>query len=101
MNEKMAAVMDLIRRSDLDGAKKQIEALTQTVKNDRDRGSLMALSGIIASISRGKDGAMQTWEPDKMARASLTVKKSQLADEWDRGYADVLTNYSKLAQKGK
>ena len=91
--------MELIRASNLEEAKKQIETLAQTVKAERDRGSLMALNGILVSISRGKDGTLQSWEPEKVARAANTIRKSQMADDWDRGYADVLTNYAKLTQK--
>jgi hypothetical protein len=101
LKDKIASALELIVKSDLEGAKKQIADMAQTAKSERDRGSLMALSGILASISRGKEGTMQTWEPEKMSRAAVTVRKSQMADDWDRGYADVLTNYSKLAQKGK
>ena len=101
MNEKFAAVLDLLVNSDLEGARGQIQTLAQAVKSDRDRGSLTALSGILASISRSKEGAMQTWDSEKMSRAAASVKSSQMADDWDRGYADVLTNYSKLSQKRK
>ena len=95
----MASVLEAIRTSDLEGAKRQIEALAQSVKSDRDKGSLTALSGILSSISRAKEGTMQTWEPEKLSRAAVTVKKSQMADDWDRGYADVLANYARLTLK--
>lgn len=97
----MASVLESLIASDMEGAKKQVESLAQTVKSDRDKGSLMALTGILASISKGKEGTMQTWEREKIARAATTIRKSQMADEWDIGYADVLSNYAKLNQKGK
>lgn len=101
MKEKLASIVDLIRASRTDEAKKEVEALAQAVKSDRDRGSLMALAGILASISKGKDGTLQSWESAKVARAANTIKKSQLADDWDRGYAEVLSAYSRPDQKGK
>jgi hypothetical protein len=99
LKEKMASVLEALIASDMEGAKKQLETLAQTVKSDRDKGSLMALNGILASMSKGKDGTMQTWEHDKIARAATTIRKSQMADEWDIGYAEVLSNYAKLTQK--
>lgn len=99
MNEKIASVIELIRASDLEGAKKEVEALAQTAKSERDRGGLMALNGILVSISRGKDRMLQTWESGKVARAANAIRKSQMADDWDRGYADILTSYSKIAQR--
>ena len=78
LKEKMASVLELIRKSDLESAKKQLEFLAQSAKSDRERGSIAALSGIVASISRGKEGTMQTWEPEKMSRAAATIKRKWL-----------------------
>ena len=84
---------------DIENAKKKIEALAQNVRTERDKGALMAANGILASISKGKEGTLQTWDEEKVARAADAIRKSQMSDDWDRGYADVLSNYAKLLKK--
>lgn len=99
MREKIAAILESLKNSDLEGAKKQIEVQLQTVKNDRDKGGLTAASGILSTMSKGKEGTLQTWDHEKIARAADTIRKSQMSDDWDQGYADVLGSYAKLLQK--
>lgn len=99
MNEAMASVLESLKAADLEAARKKVEAIGQTTRTERDRGALAAASGILTSISKGKEGALQTWSEDKVARAADMVKKSQMADDWDRGYADVLSGYAKLLKK--
>ena len=99
MHGKITSIMELIKASNFEEARKQVDALAQTMKSERDRGSLMALNGILTSISKGKEGTLQSWQPEKVARAANMIRKSQMADDWDRGYAEVLVSYSKLDKK--
>ncbi|MDG6985697.1 MAG: hypothetical protein JRM73_03015 [Nitrososphaerota archaeon] len=92
----IASILDSLKRSDLEDAKRKIQALMPEVKTERERGSLMAASGIYSSMSKAKGGAMQTWDSARVERAAKSITKSQLADDFDFGYADTLLNYSRL-----
>lgn len=92
----IASILESLKRSELDEAKRKIQALMPDVKSERERGSLMAAAGIYASMSKGKGGTMQTWDSGRLERAAKSITKSQLADDFDVGYAETLLNYSRL-----
>jgi hypothetical protein len=94
--EGVASILESLRNSDLEEAKKKIDALAAEVKTEREKGSLLAASGIYVSMSRAKDGAMQTWDQERIVRAAHSIRESQMADEFDAGYADTLLDYSKM-----
>ena len=94
----IASILDSLRRSDLEDAKRKLQALAPEIKSDKERGSLLAASGIYASISKAKEGRMQTWDNARVERAAKSIVSSQMADEFDIGYAETLMNYSKLTQ---
>lgn len=96
MQASIASILDSLRRSELEDAKRKIQALMPEVKSERERGSLMAAAGIYASMSKAKGGTMQTWDSARVERAAKSISGSQLADEFDAGYADTLLNYSRL-----
>ena len=92
----IASILDSLTQSDLEEAKRKIQALTPEVKSDRERGSLLAAAGIYASMSKAKEGTMQTWDSARIDRAAKSITSSQMADDFDAGYAETLTNYSRL-----
>ena len=92
----IASILDSLRQSDLEEAKRKIQALTPEVKSDRERGSLLAAAGIYASMSKAKEGTMQTWDSARIERAAKSITSSQMADDFDVGYAETLLNYSRL-----
>ncbi|HEV2138794.1 MAG TPA: hypothetical protein VGR53_08120, partial [Nitrososphaerales archaeon] len=87
--------------TELDEAKRKLAALSSEVKSEKDRGSLLAAAGIYASMTKGKEGTMQTWEPDKVERAAKSITLSQMSDEFDTGYAEALVSYSRLRQNSQ
>jgi hypothetical protein len=94
--EGVSSILESLRDSDLEEARKKIDAIAAEVKTEREKGSLLAASGIYASMLKAKDGAMQTWDQDRIVRAAHSIRESQMADEFDAGYADTLLDYSKL-----
>jgi len=94
----IASILDSLKRSDLDEAKKKIQALTPEVRTEKERGGLLAAAGIYASMTKAKEGTMQTWDSARLERAAKSITSSQMADEFDVGYAEALLNYSKLTQ---
>lgn len=92
----IASILDSLKKSDLEDAKKKIQALMPEVKSERERGSLLAAAGILTSISKGKGGTMQSWDNSRVERAAKSISSSQMADDFDLGYADTLLNYSRL-----
>ncbi len=96
--EGVSSILESLRNSDLEGAKRKLEALTPEVKTEKERGSLLAAAGICASMTRAKDGAMQSWDQERVVRAANSIIASQMADDFDQGYAETLINYSKLMQ---
>ncbi len=96
MQHDIASIIESLAKSDLDEAKQKIQALLPDVKSERERGSLTAAAGILASMAKGKDSTLQTWESAKVERAAKSITSSQMADDFDRGYADTLLSYSKL-----
>ena len=96
VQESIASILDSLKRSDLDEAKQKIQALMPDVKSDRQRGELLAAAGIYSSMAKAKEGTMQTWDTARIERAAKSITVSQLADEFDMGYAETLLNYAKL-----
>ena len=96
--EGVSSVLLSLRDSDLEGAKRKIDALSSEVKTDKERGSLLAAVGIYSSISKAKDRTFQTWDSERIDRAARSITSSQMADEFDQGYSETLLNYSKLMQ---
>jgi hypothetical protein len=94
----IASILDSLKRSDLEDAKRKIQDLTPDVKSERERGGLLAAAGIYASMSKAKEGTMQTWDNARVERAAKSITASQMADEFDMGYAETLLNYSRLTQ---
>lgn len=92
----IASILDSLKRSDLEEAKRKIQALTPEVRSERERGGLLAASGIYASMSKAKEGTMQSWDTARIERAARSITASQMADDFDVGYAETLLNYSKL-----
>ena len=96
MQASIASILDSLKRSDLDEAKRKIQTLTPEVRSERERGGLLAAAGIYASISKAKEGTMQSWDSARIERAARSITASQMADDFDVGYAETLLNYSKL-----
>ncbi len=96
--EGVSSILESLGKSDLEGAKRKLEALSPEVKTEKERGSLLAAAGILASMTRAKNGTMQSWDHGRIERAAISITSNQLADDFDQGYADTLMNYSKLMQ---
>lgn len=96
--EGVTSVLESLKNSDLDSARKKLDSIAGQVKTERERGSLLAANGIYASMAKGKEGTMQTWDEARLARAAAIIKGSQMADEFDAGYAETLLSYSRLIQ---
>ena len=47
-------------------------------------------------MSKAKEGALQTWDTARIERAARSITASQMADDFDVGYAETLLNYSRL-----
>ncbi|HEV2120462.1 MAG TPA: hypothetical protein VGS11_10230, partial [Candidatus Bathyarchaeia archaeon] len=60
MQENINSLLDSLSRTELDEAKRKLAALSSEVKSEKDRGSLLAAAGIYASMTKGKEGTMQT-----------------------------------------
>lgn len=101
MYEGVSTVLESLKNSDLDSAKKKLEVISGEVKTERERGSLLAAMGIYSCMTKSKEGAMQTWDQGRLVRAAQSIKGGQMADEFDAGYADTLMNYTKLFQKSE
>ena len=100
MNQAVAAVLEAIRKPDLEDARAKLAIIMAQAKTDREKGSIMAAAGILASVSKGKEGTFQSWKEDKVAQAAQKIKKNQMADDWDLGYADTLLGYARLLKQG-
>jgi hypothetical protein len=98
VHEGVSSILESLRASDLDGAKRKLEAISPDVKSEKERGNLLAAAGIYASMLKGKDGTLQSWGQDRIVRAAKSVESSQMADDFDRGYAETLLDYAKLMQ---
>ena len=95
----VSSILESLKNSDLDEAKRKVQALTPEIRNERERGSLLAASGILASMAKAKEGTMQSWDSARLERAAKSITASQMADEFDQGYAETLVAYAKLTQK--
>jgi hypothetical protein len=98
VQENIASILDSLKRADLDDAKHKIQTLSTLVKSDKERGELFAVTGIYTSMSKAKDGTVQTWDDGRIERAAKAIASSQMADDFDLGYAEALRGYAKLMQ---
>jgi hypothetical protein len=96
VQESIASILDSLKKSELDDAKRKIQALLPEVRSDKERGGLLAAAGIYASISKAKEGTLQSWDAGRVERAAKSITSSQLVDEFDVGYSETLLNYSRL-----
>ena len=96
VQENITSILESLKRSDLEEAKRKIQALTPEVRSERERGGLLAAMGIYSSMSKAKEGTMQTWDNTRIERAAKSITASQMADDFDAGYAEALVNYSRL-----
>jgi len=96
--EGVSSVLESLSNSDMDEAKKKLVAIASEVKTEREKGCLLAATGIYSSMLKGKDGTFQTWDQERVVRAAQSIRQSQMADEFDAGYSDTLLDYSKLLQ---
>ena len=94
--EGVSTVLQSLKDSHLEEAKRKLQTLIPEARNERERGSLLAASGILASMAKGKDWTMQSWTPERLERAARSVVSSQMADDFDQGYAETLLSYTKL-----
>jgi len=101
VQESIASILDSLMKSNLEEAKQKIQALVPEVKSDRHRGELLAATGIYSSMAKAKEGTMQTWDTGRIERAAKSITASQLADEFDVGYAETLINYAKLTASNR
>jgi hypothetical protein len=96
VNEGLQTILETLHAGNVDAAKKMVAEISRQVKTERERGSVMAISGLVTSVAKAKDGTMQTWDLEKVARAAKSIKLSQMSDEFDRGYAQTLEDYARL-----
>lgn len=85
----------------MDEAKRKIQALSSGVKSDRERGGLLAASGIYTSITKSKEGTMQSWDTTKIERAARSISSSELSDDFDSGFAEALRAYARITQSSQ
>jgi hypothetical protein len=96
---ELSSVLESVSRGELEEAKRKLQSLGPEMKTDRERGSFLAASGIYSSVAKSRAGAMQSWTPERMERAVASVTSSQMADDFDRGYADTVRSYFALILK--
>ena len=98
VQETITSTLDSLHKSNLEEAKRMIQTLTPEVKSEKERGRLLAAAGIYASMVKAKEGTMQSWDTGRVERAAKSIVASQMADEFDAGYAETLLSYSKLME---
>jgi hypothetical protein len=101
VQQNIASVLESLSKSDLEEAKRKLQALAPEVRSEKERGGLLAASGIYASMVKAKGGAVQTWDTARIERAAKSINSSQMADEFDVGYAEALLAYSRLTQNSQ
>jgi hypothetical protein len=94
--EGVSSVLLYLRNSDLEEAKKKLDAIASEARTERERGSILAAMGIYSSMVRPRNGTLQTWDQERIVRAAHSIRQDQMADEFDAGFADTLLDYSKL-----
>lgn len=99
VQQGVSSILESLRSSDLEGAKRKLDALSPDVRSERERGNLLAAAGIYSSMLKGKEGTLQSWGGDRIVRAAKTIESSQMADDFDRGYAETLLDYAKFMPK--
>ena len=98
VQQNITSILESLSRSDLEEAKRKIQALVPVVRSEKERGGLLAASGIYSSMVKAKEGTVHTWDTARIERAASSIATSQMADDFDAGYAEALLAYSKLIQ---
>lgn len=97
----IAEVMQLIVNSEFEAAKKKVTSMSASVRTERMRGSLAAVNGIITSMTKKKEGSLPSWDEERAVRAAHQILKSEMLDDFDKGYSETLVKYGKLTKPAK
>ena len=96
---EISEVMQLLANSEVEAAKKKVTTIS--ARTERTRGSLAAVSGIITSMTKKKEGSLPSWDEERAVRAANQILKSEMLDDFDKGYSETLLKYGKLTKPAK
>lgn len=93
LREEVDVILDLIAASKMDEARQRMELLRPQVTSDYGRGALLALSGIMTTLTKSKGGELL--DKEKTRRTTERIMSVQMLDDVDRGYFQTLTKWMK------
>jgi hypothetical protein len=93
LREEVDVILDLIATSKIDEARQRMELLRPQVASDYGRGAMLALGGIVTSLTKSKGGELL--DREKTRRSIERIMNVQMLDDVDRGYFQTITKWMK------
>ncbi len=93
LREEVDVILDLIAALKMDEAKQRLDLLRTQLASDYGKGVGLALSGVITMITKVRGAEL--FDRDKVLRTAERIVKTQTLDDFDKGYFQTLSKWSK------
>jgi hypothetical protein len=93
LREEVDVILDLIATSKIDEARQRMELLRPQVASDYGKGAMLALGGIVTSLTKSKGGELL--DREKTRRTTERITNVQMLDDVDKGYFQTITKWMK------
>ncbi len=93
LREEVDVILDLLAAPKMDEAKQRMELLRPQVTSEYGKGALLALSGIVTTLTKSKGGELL--DREKTRRTAERIVNTQTLDDVDRGYFQTITKWTK------
>ena len=93
LREEVDVILDLIAASKYEEAKQRMELLRPQVASEYGKGALLALNGIVTTVTKSKGGELL--DGVKTLRTAERIANTQTLDDVDRGYFQTITKWAK------
>jgi len=93
LREEVDVILELIATSKVEEAKQRMELLRPQVASEYGKGALLALGGIVTTVTKSKGGELL--DKVKTLRTAERIANKQTLDDVDRGYFQTVTKWVK------
>ena len=93
LREEVDVILDLLATSKFEEAKQRTELLRPQVASEYGKGALLALNGIVTTVTKSKGGELL--DKVKTTRTVERIANTQTLDDVDRGYFQTITKWVK------
>ncbi len=93
LRDEVDVIIDLIAASKMDEARQRMELLRPQVTSEYGKGAMLALNGIVTTLTKSKGGELL--DREKTRRTTERIMNIQMLDDVDQGYFQTLAKWTK------